>query len=235
MDCDSHSNMRELNMQAMEHFSNGKFADASAAWSAVLQNLLPYVLPSKSDLQDFDMEIESPFPVESAAFLVPTRSSTDHTDERIFSIFAQALVYTHFQLSSNLRVRTLEDYRRVAASTVYNIALSYHLQALQEGTGRYPLESALRAYKAARDLLSSIYADASASADDVKLLALAIANNEGHIRERLFEMVEVQHCLQHLHTIAEQTPWSESTTHFHETAVLFPTLGSVHLLHAPIA
>src|SRR3569832_2015890 len=167
---------RAMNDQAAHLFGTGLFLEAAKVWSRVLREILPYIQGPSDEVIETSTAHEMMICVHP---LVPYAEVV--LEERIFSIFDCALVYS--QTETGHSVYSLDDYRRFAASTVYNIGLSHHLQGLRGATSQQDLAKAQKAYKAAAELFS-----ASASATDItlwteeeRLLALAIANNEGHI------------------------------------------------------
>lgn len=219
-----------LNAEAVHWLSHGSFSEASKASSCALRQLLPHVLRSGNGDDDGDGMFQRAAD-NLTMRCVPLLPKIPRTqDDRVFSVFAFAL----FHVRTKQSVWSLENYRRAGASTVYNMALSYHLQGLQGSGNRQHLETALGAYKAAKDLLSSSTPNLLEGSDDVQLLAMAILNNEGHIFEQLYERELAVERLGQLHCLIPHTTWSAESEHFHTTAVLFPTASAVHL-PAPVA
>ena len=157
------------------------------------------------------------------------KSSNILLDERIFS-------HTFIQKPrmDKLVSWTLKEVRLAAAATVYNIALSHHLLGLQDANNRKDSDNFLKAYQAAGSLLSSAMDDVILEDNDVKLLALAIANNEGHIHEQVFASDKAMSCLRQVQSIVRFTVWSDEVAQFHTTALLFSHPDGI-ILHSPIA
>jgi len=223
-----------LNAHAASLLSQGEMTEASKAWSYSLRQVLPLVLET-SEETEFGAMPESSVVKDHGIILQCMRDmpKVESSDERVFSLFPHAFHYSKCESSQNAACN-LEETRQVAACIVYNIALCHHLLGLQGACNRVQLNKALTAYKAARDLLYSTTSDITASNENTKILALAIANNEGHILDHLFEKEQAKQCLQQLRYILSRTCWSEVSEHFHVTAVLFPSLECLRL-HAPAA
>jgi hypothetical protein len=148
------------------------------------------------------------------------------SNDKVFSLFPYGLFYSFDYVSTpggGDESRTAEGRcRRVGAAAAYNLALSYHLRAIEAASvcPRYAgsssscaslLGTVLNAYKTARDLLESVHMDDPDRHDylgwtdeEDRLLLLAITNNEGHAQEILHEPLSlVAESLSRLHTILE--------------------------------
>lgn len=215
---------------AVQLMTVGSFKEASQAWSCALLQLVPHL--QRPEWDDIISEATSSSGELVAQAIDVSCGLVSSDDDRIFSVFPRSFVYVCSD--SAQQMWTLEDYRIVAASTVYNLALTHHLQGLQGAGSRRDLNKALQAYGSARELLSLTPSEAAAAPEDLKLLYLAIANNEGHLCEQAFETDRVDVCLNQLHEVLPHTWWIDDFRQFHETAVLFPTQARVSL-HAPMA
>ena len=223
---------------------SGSLKEASHAWSCALLYLVLYLEEPDWDDRHSDDNDELSSSFSSSGLVVRSVdvscSAVSADQDRIFSVFHRSIVYVIDDTSTE-RLWTLLDYRRVATSTVYNLALTHHLQGLQGGAGNNAaLNRALRAYRSAREVLSLTMSGkmaattASKMPEDLRLLHLAIANNEGHLCERAFDADRVDVCLRQLHDVLPYTWWVTDFQHFHETAFLFPRQSSLRL-HAPMA
>jgi hypothetical protein len=115
----------------------------------------------------------------------------------------------------------------------YNVALAHHLCGLQGETSRKHFEKALQAYATARDLLLTLAPEASMLPDDLKIVALAIVNNEGQISEQMLQDKSNEY-LEELRTLLSYTSLSCASLLFHETAVRTASQFQLHF-HAPAA
>jgi hypothetical protein len=161
------------------------------------------------------------------------------------------------------------ELRRMGAGAAYNLGLAYHMQALQGSSSpcvcppASSLRTALRAYKAARDMLLSVGGGGSSSSslllssssssssfpprqpsvarqlqllEDDRLLLLAIANNEGMIHELLHERDGVAVALQCLRRglVGAQNP-AGICRHFAFTDALYGDPHAHQFLHSAAA
>ena len=196
-----------------------------------MRQILPHVLDSKADGNDAAIQFGHASCGGVQISCLSPDSTPSPVGDRIFAVFPRFFLPE----ARSTYGWTLEDYRLVAATTVYNIALSHHLQGSLRSDSRDDFVKALKAYKAARDLLNSATADIAAASGAVKLLALAISNNEGHLLEQSFDLDAATSCLHRLHSLLPHTEWSEDSVPFLLTAVLFPDHAGGPYLHAPIA
>ena len=238
MDHQTYCLIESLQVNAIALIAAGSYSEASKGLSGALRQLLPHVLDPRSvddenDRYHRDEDIEN-LVMQCVPLCPPTAPSK--VEERIFPLFSHALFYTRCDASRPWR---LEDYRRSAAATVYNMALANHFQALHEPAGsvrRDCLDRALKSYTAARDVLEAVADndDLADATEDVKFLLLAIANNEGHVCEQLSFLDRARDCLGQLHVILPCTSRSEEFGQFLVTAILFPKPERLSL-HAPVA
>lgn len=219
-----------LNAQAVYWLSVGSFMEASKVSSCALRCLLPHVL-GETAVENLLDRGHSPVVGMSPMRCVPAGVPSPQPDDRVFSIYSQGFLFAQDLLPGQL---TVEGFRRLAASTVFNVALAHHLAGLQLASSQQSFQQALLAYKAAEELLSTITNDLDSWTEDTKVLALAIANNMGHIYEQLHEYKGANDCLQRLHNILPITYWSSESEHFHVTGVLFPNQGPRNI-HSPAA
>jgi hypothetical protein len=154
-----------------------------------------------------------------------------NVDERVFCTFSSAFVFT----LSRDQAASLHpvDVRRYCVALCYNVALAHHLCALQGETSRAHLEKALQAYGTARDLLLTLTHEASTLPEDLKIVALAILNNEGQISEQMFQD-KTSAYLEEMRTLLSSTSLSCASLQFHETAVRTASKFELHF-HAPAA
>lgn len=189
--------------------------------SGALRKLLPHVMDPMVDLSDKETDLPPPPLVVKFNPVPPPLIAP--SDQRIFSVFNHGALFEQKDTSS-LPVGT---YRTIAASVVYNIALSYHLIGLQGAHRGSDFDKALKAYKAARDLLNATGESQLSATNDVNLLTLAIVNNMGHIHEQFYQLESAKDCLQELHMLLPQTSWSEQSAKLHLTGLLFPPQGGL--------
>jgi hypothetical protein len=209
-------------------------------------------------------------------------------DDAIFALFPYVLVYTKAddggengaggQCNRNADGGTIKndhdpqlqssgpDLRRMGAGAAYNLGLAYHMQALQgscpgAGPPASSMRTALRAYKAARDMLLSVGGGGSSSSlssslsssgsfpppqltlarqlqllEDDRLLLLAIANNEGMVHELRHERDGVAVALQCLRRglVGAQNP-AGICLHFTFTDALYGDPHAHQFLHSAAA
>lgn len=237
MDLPTRRPVELLNAQVGQFLANGKFVEAAETARDALRMMLPHVLASGDESGD-DSTGSEPDGTFHRLYQIPAQSPIGKADERIFSLFAQAFLCQSWiddDVVALSPVWNVDEWRRVAASTVYNMGLAYHLEGLRGHDQRPLFDKALKAYRASAALLGSAVEDVSTEDDDVKLLCLAIANNQGCINEHLFDGPSIRSCLQELHATLAQTWWSKESAHFHTTGILFPTWESASLLHSPAA
>ena len=235
MDVPTRRQVEHLNAKVGQFLANGQFAEAAETASRALRMMLPHVLHSGDD----DSTGSEPESTYLRPFHIPTQSPIANADERIFALFAQTFLCQN-RIDDDVvalsPVWNVDECRRIAASTVFNMGLAYHLEGLSGKDHHFPLfNKALKAYRASSALLGSSVDDLSSAGEDVKLLCLAIANNKGCIYEHLFDGPSIRACLQELHETLAQTWWSEESAHFHMTGILFPSWESVSLLAPPAA
>ena len=237
MDVPTRCQVEVLNAQVGQFLANGKFAEAAETARDALRIMLPHVLASGDDSGN-DSTGSEPENAYHRLYHIPTQPPIVKADERIFALFPQAFL-CHNWIDADVvalsPVWNVDECRRVAASTVYNMGLAYHLEGLRSKNRRSLFDKALKAYHSSASLLVSAVDDLSTEDEDVKLLCLAISNNQGCIYEHLFDGPSIRTCLQELLATLAQTWWSEESAHFHTTGILFPTWESASLLHPPAA
>jgi hypothetical protein len=209
-----------LNHEAMKLFARGAWKEASKAFNEVLKQIAPQV--TQLSLCSGD-ENDSPI----ALTCVPVSLDVVTPDERIFPLFPQGLHYADLSPDP-----CTSEYQRVAAVTCYNIGLCNHLLGLAD---RRSLQKAMRAYRHARDILDTCTMYINASSEDVKLVALAIANNLGHILELTYEKDRALNQLRELDNILASASFSPQLVDFHLTSSLFSRTECCYRLHAPAA
>lgn len=128
------SDIASLSAQALNNLSKGSFQESSRIWSCVLRQLLPHVLDSSEDGGGAVFQFGGPARCGGVQIrcLSSLESTPSPTGDRIFAVFPRFFLPEE----SSTYGWTLEDYRLVAAATVYNIALSHHLQGLLRSDNR---------------------------------------------------------------------------------------------------
>lgn len=139
----------------------------------------------------------------------PLRVESMHPDilvagDRIFTVYMSAIQYT----PSLSFASPYEDLGLAAATSVFNLGLCHHLQAiLNESRASSRYAKALRAYRAAQHILEGtglvpLPSGGGAGADEgLMLLQMALANNVGHIYDQLHVHDGVARQLGLLHTL----------------------------------
>jgi hypothetical protein len=213
--------LETLNSKAMKLFAGGAWKEASKVFNEVLKQIAPKVtqlsLCTSGDENDSDIALKC----------VPASLDVATPDERIFPLFPQGLHYADLSPEP-----CTSEYQRVAAVTCYNIALCHHILGLAD---RRSLQKAMRAYRHARDILDTCTMYINASSEDVKLIALAIANNVGHILELTYEKDRALNQLRELDSILASASYSPQLLDFHLTSSLFSRTECCYRLHAPAA
>jgi hypothetical protein len=231
-----------LNAEAATCLSSSSFVEASKRWSHLLRLILPHLqVPSCATLE----EEESDATLSSSGTsdlcldqrIVYVQQHPTVEEEHVFAAFRCGIVYTSSTgASSSPRSSwNARAYRKVAIATCYNMALSHHLHGLQDAHHAASLEKALTGYRLARSLLESIVSDVSAEAQDVLLLAIAIANNEGHVLASRYDMAGAHECWLDLQWLIQHAVPTPGTLHFFTTAATFPGERGIFSLHAPVA
>lgn len=213
--------IEKQNAEAFAMFASGSFKEAAKVWNGVLRAVVPHV----RDLTIFNDEEETS---KITLLCVPVTPKVAPFDERIFPLFAQGILYTR----PSPTPWSVAEYQRVAAVTCYNIGLCHHLQGLVE---RRCLQKAMRAYRHARDILDTCTMYINASTDDVKLIAMAITNNMGHVLEQSYETEQALRRLQELDSILSSTTYTDQLLDFHLTSSLYSRSQRCLHLHAPSA
>jgi hypothetical protein len=205
-------------------FSTGHIQEASLRWHGVVSRLVPLVT---ADLANGAAEAEAPSAVgrlrgefwvhphrELPSSLSPlssplSSSSKMSSGDRTFAAYASAIRYVaHPRLA-----RSLDDDLVLAATSVFNLGLCHHLQALLHGGDREAsmCAKALRAYGASLRILEGaglcLLEDGEGEQQHqpqeqqrgVALLELALANNIGHIYDQTHSHDGVLRQLEVLH------------------------------------
>jgi hypothetical protein len=213
--------LETLNSEAMKLFAQGAWKDASKVFNEALKQIAPQVTQlclCRGDENDS---------AEIALTCVPVALNVAAPDERIFPLFPQGLHYADLSADP-----CTSEYQRVAAVTCYNIGLCNHILGLADPRS---LQKAMRAYRHARDILDTCTMYINASSEDVKLIALAIANNVGHILELTYEKDRALNQLRELDNILASASFSPQLLDFHLTSSLFSRTECCYRLHAPAA
>jgi hypothetical protein len=232
-----------LNAEAATCLSSSSFLEASKRWSHLLRLILPRLqVPSSRTLEEEESDATltssgtSDLCLDQRIVHVQQHQTVEE-EEHVFATFRCGIVYTSSTgpSSSPGSSWNARAYRKVAIATCYNMALSYHLHGLQDAHHAASLEKALTGYRLARSLLESIVSDVSAEAHDVMLLALAIANNEGHVLAARYDMAGARECWLDLQWLLQHAFPTPETLHFFATAATFPGEHGIFALHAPVA
>lgn len=182
-------------------FSASRLGEAVTAWRRALRHLLPRVTSGPAALDDPDGATpEASAHVPSARLRgeltvhplsVDATSSHLASGDRTFAAYACAFQYH----PSPRFAADLEDDIATAATSVFNLGVCHHLQALLHGdmaTTCY--EKALKAYDASQKILEAAgFLDGTSSSQPyaaprhqaLELLLLAVTNNVGHILDQL--------------------------------------------------
>jgi hypothetical protein len=145
--------------------------------------------------------------------------------------------YGIFYASSPARTWTSADYRKAAVATCYSLALAHHLHGLSDANHSPSLDKALKAYELARSLLASLVGgqDIRTVPQDVKLLALAIANNEGHVLWVQYKSTAARERWLEFHSLVPYTFVTAQTLPFFASAAAYPSEDGIPALPAPAA
>lgn len=209
--------IESMRADAVILFSTGHIQEASRMWHGVVRRLLPLVMGALSEPGEAVEEAAVPAPRLNGEFWVhfpgdvtrsPSSSSSKiASGDRAFAVYASALEYV-----VNPRFdQTLYDDLALAATSVFNLGLCHHLQALllpggggtRDATKSY--EKALRrAYGASQRVmdesgLGTFLEAASHQRHGLGLLQLALANNVGHIHDQMHSHDGVRQQLLTLH------------------------------------
>jgi hypothetical protein len=118
------------------------------------------------------------------------------------------------------------------------MALAHHLHGLQDANNSASLEKALTTYELANSLLYSAVPDMSVveniRSEDVKFLAMAIANNEGNIHSSRYEGAAARQCWLRILALVPHTFPTAKTLHFFASVATYPE-DNLSTLHAPVA
>jgi hypothetical protein len=233
------SEIEALNAEAATCLSSSSFLEAAKRWRRLLRLLLPHLqVPSCSTLEEDDSDTTlsssaSGLSLDQQFVDVPQLEVVE--EEHVFAAFRCGIVYTSTETSTPRCAWGTREYRKAAIATCYNMALSHHLHGLQDAHHEASLEEALTGYRLARSLLESIVSDVSAEAHDVMLLALAIANNEGHVLAARYDMAGARECWLDMRWLLQHAAPTPETLHFFATAAIFPDEHAILSLHAPVA
>jgi hypothetical protein len=204
-------------------FSTGHIQEASLRWHGVVSRLVPLVTadlaagaaaeaepPSAGRLRgEFWVHRHREVPSSSLSHFSSSSSSRITSGDRTFAAYASAIQYVaHPRLA-----RSLDDDLALAATSVFNLGLCHHLQALLHGGDREASlhAKALRAYGASLRILEGsglcLPEDEEVHQAQhrqqqqrgVALLQLALANNMGHIHDQMHAHDGVLRQLEVLH------------------------------------
>jgi hypothetical protein len=223
--------IESLNAEAATCLASSCFLEASKRWCDLLRLLVPHLHVLSTSLDDSDATLPSGTSDVGLQFVHVQQPETSD-DGRGFAAFPCGILYT----SSPGTAWGAREYRKVAVATCYNMSLSHHLHGLQSANHAASMEKALRGYRLARGLLESIVSDVSAESQDVVVLALAIANNEGHIHAARYDMAGAQECWLDLRWLLLHADPAPETYHFFATAATFQGSDKgIFSLHAAVA
>jgi hypothetical protein len=218
-----------LGADATAMFVAWKIQEAASAWKLALRRLLPRVTVALDAAGGVDA-----MPDESSAGPVvrfrgtctvhalaenaqsSSRWSSVTSGDRIFAVYASAIRYhasSPRSSSSAAASGLLADDLATAATSLFNLGLCHHLQALLHGdraTACY--DKALRAYDAAQRILEGAglfdFLSAPPTAapqqyhQELHLLLFALANNVGHVMDQLHAHDAAHQQLVLLHLLA---------------------------------
>jgi hypothetical protein len=199
-------------------FSTARIQEAAAAWHLLLRRLLPRVTDALDAALDAAPTPDAPASVAVArlkgTLSVHPLSEDSHwpsltSGDRTFTVYASAIQYLPSPRSEGSGP---EDDIAIAATSVYNLGLCHHLQALMHGDRATScFEKALRAYDAAQrmleaagflEFLSSPPSTAVAPQHrSMELLLFAITNNVGHVFDQLHAHDVARRQLEFLHLL----------------------------------
>jgi hypothetical protein len=224
--------IESLNAEAATCLASSCFLEASKRWCDLLRLLVPHLHELSTSLEESDATPPSGASDIGLQFVHVQQPETAE-DGRVFAAFRCGILYTSLPGSS----WGAREYRKVAVATCYNMSLSHHLHGLQSANHAASMEKALKGYRLARGLLESIVTDVAAESQDIILLALAIANNEGHINASRYEMAEAQECWLDMRWLLLHADPAPETYHFFATAATFQGSDSkgIFSLHAAVA
>jgi hypothetical protein len=263
-----------LQVQAIRDLAAGCLPEAVTGWSAVLRHLVP-LLDLARDPQPGQGHNRLSATASgrrasrpSLSVIHPPPQATAPSSDTIFSLFPYGFFYAvdDNALPGSSDSDVSSSLRRAGAAASYNMGLAYSASAIavsgsSSSRAAALLNTALNAYRAARDLLESARRlpedgdDRSAEenysgwTEGDHLLLLAITNNEGNARERLVEApLRVMESLQRLqgvlraHSVAmgdlspALRPWrSQLYRPFRVTSCLYPPDDGPPLIHAAAA
>jgi hypothetical protein len=183
-------------------FSSSLIQEAAASWRGILRQLLPQVTLTLASADGDAFEYATPgqslmihlqgaftaHPLSDSAYysLLPTLTSGDRT----FTVYASAIQY---HPDPGVVAAGLEDDIAIAATSLFNMGLCHHLQAiLHEDRATAFYEKALRAYDSsqrileAAGLLGCLWSECtSPQHEHTRLLLFALTNNVGHVFDQL--------------------------------------------------
>jgi hypothetical protein len=228
-----------LNAEAAAFLSSTAFMVASKRWCDLLRLLVPHLqVPSSAALEQADATLTSSTSASNLEMQfvdIPPLDTVE--EEHVFAAFRYGIVYTSASspASSSGCAWDAREYRKAAIATCYNMALSHHLHGLRSANHAESLERALRGYRLARGLLESLVPDVAAEPQDVMVLALAIANNEGHVLASRYDRAGANECWLDLQWLLQHASPTLETLHFFATVATYPGDDGVFSLHAPVA
>ena len=211
-------------------FSTGHIQDASLKWHGVVRRLLPMVTDGLEgpggDEDPAPARLKGAFWVHPLAWEHPS-STMITSGDRTFAVYASAIQYC---VSSHPSSVSMQDDLVLAATSVFNLGLCHHLQALLHGDQDAPkrYEKALRAYWASQRILegSGLFCsscmmcrrphyeapEASREQQGLRLLQLALTNNIGHVYDQTHSHDDARRQLEILHSLVEALYRDMTTT-----------------------
>jgi tetratricopeptide (TPR) repeat protein len=214
-----------LGADATAMFAAWKIQEAASAWKLALRRLLPRVTAALDAAGDVvDAPESGPVvrfrgtctvhPLTEDSYASSDWSSVTSGD-RTFAVYASAIEY-HASIprsSATAAAGLLADDLAMAATSLFNLGLCHHLQALLRGdraTACY--DKALKAYDAAQRILegAGLFDGLSAAPwaapqqhhHELHLLMFALTNNVGHVLDQLHAHDAAHQQLVLLHVLA---------------------------------
>jgi tetratricopeptide (TPR) repeat protein len=182
-----------LNNEGVQLLQTGSYTEAVKVFSQVLATVKG-LLSEENREQEWSME-EGEAMAESVPFchFKGPKCQMDfdevNTSGELF-LFQRALV-VDYDTSSSTMVH-FNSLVKLSSISLYNLALSYHMGALEMKTSRKMFRKALTFYELAHSIQTPEELDLGV------LLTLAIVNNIGHIHSLLNNKSKAEQCFQHL-------------------------------------
>jgi hypothetical protein len=205
-------------------FSAWKIQEAASAWKLGLRRILPRVTAALDAADGVDATPDGPVVRPRGMCTVhslaeDSRSSSRWTSvtsgDRTFAVYASAILYHVSSIPRSASAAAsglLADDLARAATSLFNLGLCHHLQALLHGNRATTCyDKALRAYDAAQrilegaglfDFLSAPPLAAPHEHQELHLLIFALTNNVGHVMDQLHAHDAAHQQLVLLHLLA---------------------------------